>query len=203
MPTFLCYRVWLTFITLSCAFTGNIFCAEDGRAPNAASLPKDLAALVTSYEADVAKLKADTDKSIAAKAEVLRGKLVKAQEDMTKKGDLDTAVAIKQAIESLDGNKPIAKVGSAEKLKKTWAKGVWQVVWPGFRANITFSPDGTMVRQDGAKGTYTVGDGSEAVDMVWDDGAEWTVQPPDKGDPSRTLGRNNKSHGSFTLTKQP
>lgn len=67
----------------------------------AADLPVDAAKLVEVFDADAAKLRADTEKAIDKKAAVLANALQVVQEKLTKKGDLDGALAVKSKIVAL------------------------------------------------------------------------------------------------------
>lgn len=64
-------------------------------------LPADAQAALTAYDAKVAKLKADYDAAVAKESDALVAKLQKSQEAATKKGDLDTALALKTRIDAL------------------------------------------------------------------------------------------------------
>jgi hypothetical protein len=173
---------------------------EDALNPATSKLPVDVATLLNVFEADSIKIQADADKAIAAKADTLRTKLTKAQESATKKGDLDGALAIKDAIEKLPKAEPKAAAP-----RKTWAVGTWEVLWSGFRSNVTFEKDGTISRQDGTVGKVVFGE-KDALTLTWDGAAgdggnTWTIQAPEKSDPGKTLGKN--IYGTtFRFTKQ-
>lgn len=172
----------------------------DALNPEISKLPTEAATLVNVYEADCAKIQSEADKAIQVKTEALRTKLIKAQESATKKGNLESALAIKDTIDNL----PKAEPKKAPP-RKTWAVGTWEVLWAGFRSNVTFEKDGKITRQDGTVGAVEIST-EDALTITWegaggDGGNIWTVQPPEKSDPGKALGKN--FYGTtFRFTKQ-
>lgn len=178
-----------------------VFCVEN-------SLPSDAQAALSAYETDYAKLQADFDDAVIKRAAKAKAALNKAQESATKKGKLNDAMAIKASIEKLDWSLPKPKAdllgNKLAQKTKTWANGTWEVLWAGYRVNVTFEEGGKITRQDGTTGTVAI-DEAGALTLTWDTtgdgGLMWTVQPPLKSDPQKTLGKN--AFGTtFKFTKQ-
>lgn len=87
--------IFLTFLTLACY-------AEDAK-----PLPKEAQKIIADYNSNMDKIKKDTIV-----------KLQKALTDTTKKGDLDTAIRIKEAIESLNNASTVASTPNDPKVIK-------------------------------------------------------------------------------------
>ncbi len=101
-----------------------IFSSYGAEAPKQDSkLPNDVVGLLNTYDKDMAKIQADADAASAARTEKLRPLLVKAQEAATKKGDLDTAMAIKAKIEKLIKPVEIVVEEKSPILLATWGNG--------------------------------------------------------------------------------
>ncbi len=84
-------RPLLLLLTLGLAF---------GEEP-AAKLPPEAQKLVAAFDADATKLRADAEAAVEKKAALLANQLQLVQEKLTKKGDLDGAMAVKAKIAGL------------------------------------------------------------------------------------------------------
>lgn len=163
-------------------------------------LPTDVQKVLASYQEDVDKLNLKRDQEVAKLSEKLVASLEKAQASATKKGDLEGALAIKAELDEV--NKALADlVLGITPRKAAWVdKKTWQIVWSGSRNFVEFNSDGTMLRADGAKGTFTVAEDG-ALSMTWDDGLTWTAVVPPKSTPDTTAGRNHNGT-SFVMQRE-
>jgi hypothetical protein len=87
-------------LMLLAAFSTIAWAADEAPAVDP-KLPAVAAAAMKDYQADLAKLKADYDAKVSKRALELGTMLTKVQTDVTKKGDLEGALAVKGVIEKL------------------------------------------------------------------------------------------------------
>jgi hypothetical protein len=133
------------------------------------TLPPEAAKVVTETEAAVEKARLVFEAAKNKAEAEAAAKLEKIQVALTKKGDLDGALAVKAKVEELTkveenvlGLKP--KPGPAV----AQVAGVWQAECPGYRGVWTLTPDGKAVQDSGLAGTWSV-DG-QVVTTNWDGG---------------------------------
>ncbi len=87
----------------------------------AQELPAEAQKLIATYDAEVAKMRADVEKLVDKKSIDLALKLAKVQDTATKKGDLDGALAIKAKVAVLmpkEGEAALAPLGVTPKANK-------------------------------------------------------------------------------------
>jgi hypothetical protein len=113
-------------------------------------LPTPAFDAVLTYEREAAILKANYDSKIAALAETARVKIVKAQETATKAGNLDAALACKEAAAKFAAPDSVKAVKS----EQSHIAGSWR--FSGWQAVVTLKADGTVQATDGTQGKWTV-----------------------------------------------
>ena len=131
---------------------------------------------LTQYQNEVAKAKASYEASIYKAAEELRKKLQQAQEQATKAGDLDKALAIRAAMDKLPKAPKADAPAKAPEIKDRIV-GKW-------RANgavFTFNVNGTVEHSAGQTGTWKMDKTQKAVFIMWNSGLTDTMVMPDEG----------------------
>ncbi len=134
---------------------------------------------LTQYQNEVAKAKAGYEAAICKAAEELRKKLAAAQEQATKGGDLDKALAIRAAMDKLPKAPKADAPAKAPEIKDR-VVGKW-------RANgavFTLNANGSAEHSAGQTGTWKMDKTQKAVFIMWGNGLTDTMVMPDEGSAS-------------------
>ncbi len=175
-----------------------LFCAGCACSAEETKLPADAARLVEAFDTDAAKLRADAEKAVEKKAAVLANALQVVQEKLTKKGDLEGAMAVKTKIAGL-GVKSDKPLNPATALVGRWA-AVWDKGTIG--ANLahevwTVEEDGTCLNGQ-VHGKWLVKNGG--FEIRWDIGFVDTIKTLTEEGTAATATRSNEK--TISLKKQ-
>ncbi len=140
-----------------------MLCAGYACSAEEAKLPADAAKLVEAFDADATKLRADAEKAVEKKAAILANALQVVQEKLTKKGDLDGAMAVKTKIAalgvkgdekipqeqtvSIDGQKDVGFKLGAVRRGQTFSFQYVSGVWKGWGKVGSENPDAATLEQ--------------------------------------------------------
>jgi len=155
--------------------------AEEAVAPPESKLNAEASAIVAGYEADVAKIQSDQDQAIQARAEKAKVGLAKAQENATKKGDLDSALAIKDAIGKLPKGLEKKGLTAPPGHANNSLTGKYDYVFTnGHKGKLTITGDNAQDIGSGVRGKVT--HSKHEYTITWANGTQWTLSMGDKGD---------------------
>ncbi len=133
-------------------------------------LPPDAQKIVAAFDAAAAKLRADVEKQIDKKALDAISDLRKAQENATKKNDLDGAVAIKAKIAALVPKDAVKDDRPADPMQELI--GTWDII--GTSYSIQTLPNKTAIWKgaaQGFKGSWTWDAKHSAMRIAWNNGS--------------------------------
>ena len=132
-----------------------------------AKLPPDAQAAIDKAEKSISVAQAKADAEILKVRQELVKALTKAQESATKKGDLNSAMAIKAQIDELAKLTQAAlldpKAGAQQDADEKLLEGVWQVQKSGWRTTLSIQGTGAVTAGDGTSGTWEIKDGSFTI----------------------------------------
>ncbi len=171
---------YLTLLLLTLSFTA-VFAQDDSK------LPPDAQKIVAAFDAAAAKLRADVEKQIDKKALDAISDLRKAQENATKKNDLDGAVAIKAKIAALvPKDMPEIKSGPKDPAAMI---GKWMMSGAGNGAAWVIKAKGQATSGEGFDGNYKVKE--DKIVITWSNGQIDTmvIQDASAQDTTGTSGR--------------
>lgn len=119
-----------------------------GRLVMVLALATVVATAATPTEKDFYELRAQRDKAVAQAMKPINDRYRTSLEALSKRatqaGDLDTALLIKQELESFDAG------GSLQLSKRTFENTVWYWLYPKTSHPWKFLPDGRIVADDGS-----------------------------------------------------
>jgi hypothetical protein len=130
------------------------------------TLPEAAQKEVDKYNSDVAKIHADAENLEIKRANELAKVLQKVQDDLTRHGDLQRALALKAKIASLPLSKPgVDVLGNKEPALSEAIIGAWRV---GPKYVYEYKKDGSCVCFNVAKGTWKLN--GDKVTVIWSNG---------------------------------
>ncbi len=135
-------------------------------------LPSDVVALLSACDKDVTKIKTDAEIAVALRMDKMRPLLIKAQEAATKKGDLDTAMAIKSEVEKLA--KPETKAVVANDLKSRLTGTLSYSMTNGHKGRLVIDGENVTDALGGHKGTLEAA--GKSYTLTWDNGSAWDLR---------------------------
>jgi hypothetical protein len=133
---------------------------------------------LTQYQNEVAKAKTNYETAVLKAAEELRKKLAAAQEQATKSGDLDKALAIRAAMDKLPkAPKAVAATAPTDPIHRLLGK--WRVTTGGYAGVWTIADKGRVVNNTGDTGSYKAA--ATGIEIQWSNGRLETVTYPEDG----------------------
>lgn len=166
-----------SFLTILVVLTTSLASAAD----EASKLPPAAQAAVDRYTADVAKIKKDADDATVKRAAELAKLLAGIQDTVTKKGDLEGALAIKAEVATLPKAAEVKKVAATSPIKDKMV-GKWRVN----SAIFTLNADGTVLHNSGQTGTWTLDKDQKTISVAWNNGLTDTMMVPADGEDTTT-----------------
>lgn len=158
-------------------------------AAEAVKLPAEAQSAIDKADKSISGIQNKADSEIMKVRQALVAILTRTQEAVTRRGDLDTALAIKAKVEELQKLMPDDLGNQEPKIKlkpEDWILGDWELSFPGFSKIWEFKKDGTVTFSGGPIGKWVVKD--TVIQVNWPSGNVETVDIPKNLTSSETTG---------------
>lgn len=171
-------------------------------APAPSTLPADVQKTIDKSEKAIALVQQKADAEIIKLRQALIDSLMQSQKDITKKGDLDTALAIKAKIEEVSKaiGAPLLTDQGMDKKADSWFIGKWKTshgfMWDIKQNGVCSSSKGLNGKK--RDGTWKIK--GTSLELSWADGAWDSMDIPNN---ETQEGKGTTMQGShLTLTKE-